>query len=449
MSPSQTVLNEYQHPGYPIFILAASKVIGLFYNGGQLFLFIYSAQAAALLFRIFTIIVLYFFAKELSGARHAFWSILILIFLPKPAEYGSDALSDWPHMFFLAAGMLLLLYGAKCGKWRLFALTGLAGGLGYLVRPEGAQVVIYGSCWLVLQLIWKRRTLSKSNAVLGLAAMVICFIITAGPYMKFKGAIFPKKGVGTFSSYYPLDEINKTRIFYFDGYNAAAVPSETVKAFIKIFENVGDTLVWFFLLPYLIGIFLHFKKQKLIEPEHFFIIALVILNILIMIWLYCSHGYMSGRHTLPLVVFTIFYIPAGIDALASWLNIKYSKGFEHTHRWFAILMVIGIAICALRLLIPLHSDKLFYRKAAQWLAQNTESSAIIGVPDYRISFYAERKSIKMPDEKIPEAAGYVVKAVDKTENVQELTKEQRFQKVFSVESDNDKEEIIIYKRINN
>ena len=447
-SPRQTMIQEYQHPGYPVLILAATKIVGLFYKGGQLFLFIYSAQAASLLFRILSIIVLYFIAKEIVGTKFAFWAMIILIILPKPAEYGSDVLSDWPHMFFLAAGMLALLYGAKFGKWWYFAIAGLAGGLGYLIRPEGAQVVIYGFWWLLLQLVWNKRIIKKSHAVLGLISMLIIFIITVSPYMKLKGAIFPKKGVGTFSSMgiLPMYPLAGSSHYGSEDFQAGIVPSKVAGGVFKIFENTGDTLLWFFLLPYFIGIYLHFKKHKLLEPNQFFIVSLVIVNVPLMIWLYNSHGYMSDRHTFPLVVFTLFFIPTGIQAWSLWLNKRYSKGFEHTHRWFAILMTIGIAICIPRLFMSLHPDKLYYRAAARWLAQNTESSSILAVPDYRISFYAERFGIKMTDDNIPEAAQYLVKIAGKKE-IEKGIILPHFDKVFSVEDNKGKKEILIFKRI--
>ncbi len=440
------MIREYQHPGYPVLILAASKITGLFYNGGQLFCYIYSAQGIALLFRMFAIIVLYFFAKKAVGDRFAFWAIMILILLPKPAEYGSDALSDWPALFFLAAGMLLLLDGAKYNKWWSFGLAGIAAGLGYLIRPEGTQVVIYGALWVGLQLFWKKRAMTKSSAALALAAMLIAFIITAGPYMKLKGAIFPKKGVGEFSSLIQINAGDEPQRYDYDNFIASIVPSGIIYAAGTIFENTGDTLVWFFLLPYLIGFFLHFKKHKPLENEQFFIIALVIINVPLMIWLYCSYGYMSVRHTLPLVMFTIFYIPAGLQALASRLNVRFSKGFEHTHRWFAILMIIGTVVCIPRLLNPLHPDKMAFRQAAQWLARYTPESAIIGVPDYRISFYAERKGIRMEGSDIPEAAQYIVEINDGNSYAFDTEKMQKLEKVFSIQSSDSKKEIEIFKR---
>ena len=440
-SPSQTMIQEYQHPGYPILILAATKITDLFYIESQLFLFIYSAQAAALFFRILTIIVLYFLGKKLVGTSLSFWAVLILIILPKPAEYGSDALSDWPNIFFIATGMLLLFYGAKYGKWWLFALTGLAGGLAYLIRPEGAQVVIYGVWWLLLQLFWKKRTISKTGAAIGLASMIFIFLLLVSPYMKLKGAILPKKSIGMFSS---IQQYDNDDIFQPGTFHAGIVPSEAGKAAFKIFENIGDTLMWFFLVPYLVGLYLFFKKKKILDPEQFLIIALIIINVPLMIWLYCAHGYMSGRHTLTLVVFTIFFVTTGLQVLAALLNMKFSRGYQHTHRWFAILTTIGIAICIPELFTPLHPDKIVYRVAAEWLENNTESTAIVGVPDYRISFYAERVGIKILDENISDAVEFFVKIVKKNEI--EIPPK-NFQNIISLESDKSKKEVLIFKRV--
>ena len=426
VSPSQTMLNEDQHPGYPFIIVEASKITGLFYNGGQLFRFIYSAQAAALFFRILSIIVLYFIGRELVGARNSFWAVLIIILLPRPALYGSDALSDWPNMFFLAAGMLMLFYGAKFRKWWMFMLAGLAGGLGYLVRPEGAQVVIYGVWWLGLQLFWKKRTLKKSYALIGFASMLFIFIITVSPYMKLKGAFFPKKGIGTFSSAGIPSTLLRTGQStnslsgsprYETDFHAGVVPSKVFQAIWLMFQNAGETMMWFFLVPYFIGIFLHFKNHKILEPNQFFIIALVVINVPLMIWLYCSHDYMSERHTLPLFVFTMFFVPTGINAWASWLNVKYSRGYPHTHRWFAILMTIGIVICMPKLLSSLHPDKLMYLQVSQWLEQNTEKDAVIAVHDYRISFYAERKGLDYKWHDISDDVRYIVATPEMEKNI--------------------------------
>ena len=71
--------------------------------------------------------------------------------------------------------------------------------------------------------------------------------------------------------------------------------------------------------------------------------------------------------------------------------------------------MIGISICLPKLLGPIRSEKQGYRAAAKWLKANTDSAAIVAVPDKRISFYAERTGLVYEDENIPEKAEYIVK----------------------------------------
>lgn len=184
--PVRTIVTEFQHTGYPLLILAVHKATGLVHKNVSILSWIYCAQSTTLAFRLLAVIVLYYIGKHLLGARLSFWAILILILLPQPAEYGSDALSDWPNLFFFATGLLLLFYGAASNTWWLFGLTGLAAGSGYLIRPECAVVVVLGSLWLGLQLLWPKLTMGKSKTLAALALMLVAFIAVAGPYMKLR-----------------------------------------------------------------------------------------------------------------------------------------------------------------------------------------------------------------------------------------------------------------------
>ncbi|MFC1781565.1 glycosyltransferase family 39 protein [Planctomycetota bacterium] len=447
ISPKQTMKTEDQHPGYPAIISGVYR--GVFSNveNGSISGRIYAAQAGALFYRLCAVFIIYLIARQIVGAKSGFVAVLILILLPKPAEYGSDALSDWPHMFFLATGMLLLIYGAIHSKWWMLSLAGLVGGAGYLIRPECAQVVIYGFLWLILQFFSRKRSISRPKIVPAIVFLLAGFAITAGPYMQLKGALFPKKYVGEFSSYTQIQTTESTQKHVTEIlYTSEIIPSNTLAAIVKIFENIGDTLMWFFLLPLVIGLYLNFKGGNYFNPKKFFILALIALNLPIMIWLYCNYGYMSGRHTLPLAVFTIFYIPKGIQTLASGLNVKFSRGEKHTHRWFAILMIIGIAICAPKLIKPLHSDKLIYRQAAQWLSENTEISAVVAVPDSRIGFYAERESINVTDGNIPGTVEYIVELFSDSEHEEQLN-DQHFEKIAFSENGDENNKYVIYKRI--
>ena len=90
IAPVKTMVNEFQHPGYPWLILTIHKVADFLHETTSILSWIYCGQSVALLFRLFAITVLYFIGKHLFGSGTSFWAIMILILLPKPAGYGSD-----------------------------------------------------------------------------------------------------------------------------------------------------------------------------------------------------------------------------------------------------------------------------------------------------------------------------------------------------------------------
>ncbi|UCF17833.1 MAG: glycosyltransferase family 39 protein, partial [Phycisphaerales bacterium] len=143
-------------PGYPFLILAAHSFVGLFGDNSSLFGWIYTAQGVTLLFRLLALVPLYLIGKQLVGSRKSFYALLLLILLPHPAKMACELTREWPYMLFLATGFLFLLWGARRGRWWAFGLAGLATGLGYWIRPACIQLVIYGSMWLTLSMVWPR-----------------------------------------------------------------------------------------------------------------------------------------------------------------------------------------------------------------------------------------------------------------------------------------------------
>jgi 4-amino-4-deoxy-L-arabinose transferase-like glycosyltransferase len=476
-SPVKTIVKEDQHPGYPGLILITHKVTGFLHKNTPILSWIYCAQSITLMFRVLAIVILYFIAKQLFSARMSFWAVLILILLPKPAEYGSDALSDWPHLFFLLTGLLLLLKGAASKRWWLFGFAGLAAGTGYLIRPECAQLIVLGSMWLGLQLLLPRHTTGKVKVLPALAFLLAGFLAIAGPYINLKGAVFPKKNVGQFTSTTRAIKASSTG---FSKKNVGATPdsqqlkvhaknnlpasepepspqltlSKITKAFAKLAAGISETLMWFFVPAMLIGMYKKLKVQKWYEPGKFFIIAIIVLNIPVMIWLYCKHGYMSDRHTLPLLILPILYVPMGLQELAIWiqkrfpLKVKSSAAINFNERfWFLVLLLMGASICTPKLLRPIRVEKQGLRAAAKWIRNNTASNATVAVPDRRISFYAGRKELFYENENIPKRAEYIVKISKK--KTAKLTPENPSDKLVYEYIDNKKRvtNTAIYKRL--
>jgi len=406
-------------PGYPFLILTTHKLVDLFGDGTSVLSWIYSAQAITLFCRILALIPLYFIGKEFVGSKSSFWAILILGILPYPARFGSDALRDWPHMLFLATGFLLLLWAAKRGKCVLFGLTGLIAGFGYMVRPICAQLVAYGTLWLILTLFTQKvkRNMSRLKLLTGLALLVIGFSVVTVPYTKIKGEILPTRLQQTmeFFSSCPIDsEIQEHNS---GNYTAELVPGDIIKAFGTLITNISENLMYYFVPALLVGMYCYFRR-KLKSESIFFITAFLLANIVIAILRYCISPELSKRYILPVVTFAIFFVPLGLQIMNGWIEGMLSRracrnkaSQEESQRWFFILLVTGLAICAPKLFRPIRAEKKAYRLAAEWLRSNTKEDSVIAVSDSdpRVAFYSERKAVLVPQRLMPQNADFAVK----------------------------------------
>jgi len=408
--------------GYPFLILAAHKLAASISGGSSLFTWIYSAQSITLLCRLLALIPLYFIGKLFIGSRKSFWAILILIILPYPAEFASDVLREWPHMLFLASGFLFLIWGAKHGKWWFFAATGFVAGLGHTIRPECAQLIIYGVLWIAVRLFSPKPSMSRPKLLCALSVLLIGFAIPAAPYMTARGKLLPVKLKALISSadHQKSGEIREPETNSGNKiYIASGMPGKVAKAIGELAGAMSENLMYFFVPALLIGIYFRFsKRSSATEIERFFVPAFVALNVVMLITLYYSWQYISRRHCFPLVAFTIFYVPIGLEVAVGWLANLFSKSRPASdidcRRWFIILLITGTAICMPKLLRFSGADKQGYRAAAAWLKENTAAKDLIAVPDSRITFYAERKGL-IYDTKPSARAKYTV-AIVKNEN---------------------------------
>jgi hypothetical protein len=409
-------------PGYPFLILAAHKLVMLFSNNSSVFMWIYSAQAVTLLCRLLALIPLYYIGKLLVGSRNSFLAMLVLILLPYPAKIGCDVVREWPYILFLATGFYFLLWGIKYDKCWVFGLVGLCSGLGYLIRPESTQLVVYGLVWVALSVFRpKLWGVSRSRNLIAPVLLLIGFAIPAVPYMKCTGQIIPPK-VNSIMKHFSFnalpdkaDEPKGNAVS--SNYNTAEiVPRNVLKALGEIFKTIGENLMWFFLPALTIGLYYHFRNNTKFE-ELFLITTFITMNVVMMVLRYCYiQLHASQRWSLPLVVFTVFYIPIGLQILGKWLENTFSRsgkkgdgGRDKEQFWFYVLFIIGLVICIPKLVRPIRADKQIYRTAAGWLNKNTARCDIIAVPDIRISFFAERNGVSFINDWFPRGSKYVIK----------------------------------------
>ena len=445
------------HPfGYPFLIFAAHKLVCFFSNSSSIYTWIYAAQGVNLLCRIASFIPLYFIGKMLVGRGNSFWALLILAFLPYPTEFGSDAMRDWPAVFFLACGFWAILQAAKNRNLWAFGMGGICAGFGYMVRPVCVQVVAYGLVWLVYCLFRQAKTFSRRRILLATAVLVGGFLIPVTPYTAARGKILPDTLSKVIRSLASNKETHQPATIGMqihpmtDKYNAG-IQIRAVEAAGNLIEKAGANLMWGFAGPLVVGMYYHFRKTAT-QEEKLLMTAFIVFNVVALFLRYCYvHPDLTHRYILPLTVMTIFYIPRGLKLLGDWIVNRTRQTQvtteEKSQRWFYTLLIIGLCICLPKLVWPIRIEKQGYLSAAMWLKQNTLSTDVIAAPDRRLFFYAERTGIIWQGGQVSERAGYLVKIL-KNRN-QEPDSGKDMQKMYSccVDKPNRKELVVIYKML--
>jgi hypothetical protein len=441
-------------PGYPFLIIAAGKLAGVLGDEPSTLALVYPAQVVTLLCRILTLIPLYFIGKLLVGSRKSLYAIVILILLPHPAKMACELTREWVYMLFLATGFLLLLWGARRGLWWTFGLAGLSAGIGYWIRPECGQLVVYGSAWLVLALI--RPGLGKicrARSLLAWASLLVAFAALALPYMKYMGHVGSPNAILIFrpvsvESTREQIEIPADNVGNMCLYSATAFSLASLKALGEVFRTVGENLMWFFVPPLLAGLYHRIREHAGLE-ERFLLINCILINVGMMVCRYCYiERHISNRWSLPLVAFTSFYIWDGlqiIDRRISGIRRLSATRAKKSHLP-SILLVIGIVICLPKLMRPAGDDKRGYRTAAKWLKDNTKQQDVVAVRDYRISFYAERKGVEHRDA-LKEGADYAVMITEGSDTKPEIERSMRLEASMWVNEDRKTKKISIWKLV--
>jgi len=406
--------------GYPFLIFAVHKLFSLLSgDASSVRDWILAGQSATFLCRLFALVPLYFIGRTIFGGRRSFLALLILTILPYPARFGSDVLREWPYILFLVTGLLVLLFGMRKRHWLIFASVALIACAGYMIRTECIQLVIYAVLWLILELVKAKNAASRRAVLISLCAVIIVSAAVITPYVILRADVLSNKlrlFIDT-STQLRSENLHGVKLTT-DGiflYLATALPVNILLAIKAVIEGIGENLFYFFAVPLVIGFYRRFQNpKKTSDFERLFIPAFIILNSFMLILLYYSSRYVSRRHTLSLIVMTIFYIPIGLQVAAEWLSSRQFTSRLKKNKpeiWFFVLLAIGILISLPNLLNPLRSDKKGYLKASEWLKKNTTPDTIVAVPDKRISFYGRRKGIWYEDDEIPLSAEYVVAIV--------------------------------------
>lgn len=180
-------LRDAFHPLYPALVAALHRGLGLaddaasWETAGAWVAVAGGAAAVGFLF---------LFLRDAFGRAPAWCGALLLAVHARAVEYGSDVQSDGPYLALFAAGLWAGWHAWRRGAPRWAAAAGLAAGLAYLTRPEGAGLALV-LAGLGLASIALRRWTPAAGAA-WLAALALASALAMAPYVlalhRFTGA---------------------------------------------------------------------------------------------------------------------------------------------------------------------------------------------------------------------------------------------------------------------
>jgi hypothetical protein len=188
--PLATMQREDQHPGYPGAMLGATRALQAIGYDREPEAWMAGGIAVSFIAGLFTVAVVWLFAREMFDTTIASIAAIGYAALPVPRAIAVDAQSDSLHGLFYLFAAWMASTGLASGSVRRLALAGLSSGLAFWVRPEGLEVAMIASGYVLLLAVfsWPWR-----KSVLALGAVAGISLVVASPYMLLAGKITSKQ----------------------------------------------------------------------------------------------------------------------------------------------------------------------------------------------------------------------------------------------------------------
>lgn len=411
-----------QHPGYPALLLFVSQPIRWYLGGITPVSMQLSAQLASSLASILLVVPMYFLGRELFDRRVGFWSALLFQCLPVGSRVMADGLSEATFLLFTTSALILALRALRLRSPVRLILSGMAGGLAYLTRPEGALVTVATGLVLVgLQIypLWRRPwwEVVRNLTLVSLAALAV-----GGPYAyiigNFTNKPTPRHVIDDTLGQAPASGGSEDRpqscvqeprpaggriltAALFGIYAPSDLEHRYVWGLWAIATEVAKAYQYLFCLPVILGAW-WFRQRLRVVPGAWIVLVLAGLHTLVLWRLAVVVGYVSERHVLLPVLCGIFpgiaILLLIIDALVA---MRWRQRFTLGHTpapsrpgWRTGLATAALGTwCALGVgetLRPLHINRAGHRAAGEWLAEHANVADPLTDPFCWAHYYSGR-----------------------------------------------------------
>ncbi len=379
-------LSHNQQPLYPLFIAVVSQGVPDFELAGKL---------VSSLFGILIIFPVYFFGKRVFDEKTAFLSTLLLTIHPYVRRFSADVLKESSYLFFLGTAIWFAWRTIQDEKKYSFLFIPIFSVLAYLIRPDGIEVLLVAFFYVLF--IRKFSIPGRKRTVIFLLILSSCILLF--PYLfylrELRGewtfakakSIVQMLGLGVVEAgvpfshkvLYSLKKLNLEilRIFH-PVYISLLIIGLFKRAFFRL--NTGDRFLLSFYCLHYVTLFL----MALHTTE----------------WAgdgTIKSAQLSGRHALPLLFFSVYWIGEGFVTIYDWvyrkaeslLSFHQSEPGKRPAIVFVTLLVLISAMVLPKTLKPQRYERLPEKWAGIWIKSQSGKGMSIFTTVPLVAYYAD------------------------------------------------------------
>ncbi len=406
-----TVIQQFDFPPlYPLLVALARPLFDDWVTAGK---------GVSVLLSALAVIPLYLLACQLVERRTAVLAGLLYAVHPHIVEWHSNVLSEGSFLFFWLWGLYFVCRAIEHLRWRDFALGGMFSALAFLVRPEGLEIVLLLSVFVLCQRgCWGRRTA-------GLALALVAAMLVAGPYVALLSRV---AGKPLLTKKKPVPILNRIRfgpglrlpdqdpvphatwsvtaeplVVQFNreatargllGGDRVKSSTETISLnktepeprrpgrwLRKLPSSLNDVLILFLL----VGVW--GLRRELAGPQRL-LLSVFLLHLVLVFYNLYSHRYISSRHLIPPVSLALIWAAVGLESTSAWLAARLEGSRRRWPDWTGTLTLIVCVALAAQTLRPVKGRSYFDQIGQELAGFDAEGVGTIICDDPRVAYYA-------------------------------------------------------------
>jgi 4-amino-4-deoxy-L-arabinose transferase-like glycosyltransferase len=416
------------------------------------------------LFGILMIFPIYFLGKRIFDQKIAFLSTLALIIHPYIRRFSADVLKESTYLFFLATAFWFTWKTLNREKAYPFLFIPLFSALAYLVRPDGIEILLVAFFYT----LFIKKFIAPGKKGVAILLIILSSVILFLPYLlHLKGvtggwALSKAKSIGGILGIGVMNEevslIHKI-LFSFKKLN------------FEIFAIFHPLYIFLLIVGLCKNGFSQFKRGEGFLLSfcilQYIILFLMVLNLTNWSVDEAKQIFMfSGRHVLPLLLISIYWVGEGFLAVYQWIYKRVEShwllirlGSERKSKIVLVtLWILILATVLPKTLKPQRYERLPEKWAGIWIKNQSGQRTTIftGLP--RVAFYADGNSASVDLKRdtidqirasmVEKDALYLVIEERETANSPEKNEaiKKNFSEVIRYEHKG-MEKIIVYKRV--